>query len=155
MTYIEFGTHVKEYITRHPDPTDDWDIGDTEGYVENVTATIVDELKPYYGCSLGKEFPDSVGLGSTLYVVVADYTSGCTFGRTGAQGKILDAFEDPEEAMELAEAARAVKDYGFAHKGQMYSTDWLGYFEELQSLDVWTVTIGPGYARGVGFKRGH
>ncbi len=159
MTVVEFSTSVKDYQTREPDPSDSWDIGDVDGYVDNVTARPSDELQPYYACSLGKEFPDSVGPGSTLYVVVADYTSGCTFGRTGAQGQVLDAFEDPQEAQALAEAARATTEYNFTYEGVTYRADWMGYFESLSSLDIWEVTVNKSYPSGSGvstsFKKGH
>lgn len=159
MTYVVVGTEVSSYMTRQPDPTDDWDCGDTEGHVENVTATLVQELQPYYGDSLGKEFPDHVGVGTTLYAVVADYTDGCTFGRTGCQGKVVDVFEDPDEAAALARVAHATTDYSFTHNGKEYSANWVGYFEHLQALDVWAIVVNgassyPG-ASGPGFRRGH
>lgn len=158
MTKVVVTTSVKDYVTRERDPNDDWDIGDVEGYVDNVSGAIVDKLEGYYGCSLGKEFPDSVKPGTVLYAVVADYTSGCTFGRTGAQGQVLDAFETVDEAMALATVAKAVESYSFDHNGTTYRADWVGYFEDLQSIDVWEILLGKHFDHrdsGISIKRGH
>lgn len=158
MTKVVVTTSVKDYVTRERDPNDDWDIGDVDGHVDNVSGAIVDELQTYYGCSLGKEFPDHVKVGTRLYAVVADYTSGCTFGRTGAQGQVLDAFETVEEAMALATVAKAVEnDYSFDHNGHTYRADWVGYFEHLQNLDVWEIILGQHFDHrdsGISIKRG-
>lgn len=154
MTFVVVTTEVENRTTRRRDPEDRWDIGDEEGRVTNVTGHVVTELQNYYGDSHGKDIPD-LRVGDVVYAVVADYSSGCTFGRTGAQGKVLDFFTDRDEAQALATAALKKdgnrKDWGgnnipyfeysFEFNGVEYSRDWVGYFEDLQSLDVWQVTV--------------
>lgn len=145
MTKIVVSTEVENRTTRERDESDGWDIGDTEGYVSNVVAFIEREGDPsYYGDSHGKDLPD-VKIGDTVYAVVADYESGCTFGRTGASGAVLDFFTDPEEAQALAEAAlNKPEDARLVHNGVSYYCPWDGYFEYLQSLDVWACVVKGG-----------
>lgn len=175
MTKIVVTTEVENHVTRVADSDDQWDIGDEEGSVTNVIAYETEELQNYYGDSFGKEM--DVEVGGTVYAVVVDYSSGCTFGRTGAQGKVLDVFTDPKEAEDLANAALkpdgyreewggrkvAKYDYSFKHNGQEYYRAWVGYFEDLQDLSVWEVQVRKRYdafgsrtgnAGTVGYKRG-
>lgn len=153
MTRIVVSAETREWTTRSPDPNDSWDNGDTAGEVSNVIAFIEGQEVGYYGDSHGKDIPGAK-VGDTLYAVVADYESGCTFGRSGGHASVLDFFTDPEEAKALADAAlrpdgeeerwgRKVDrfDYNFTHNGVQYWRAWVGYFEDLQSLDVWAVKI--------------
>lgn len=173
MTNIVVTTEVENHRTRSPDPNDGWDIGDEEGSVTNVTAYVVDSLDHYYGDSYGKEL--DVEAGGTVYAVVADYSSGCTFGRTGAQGKVLNVYTDPLDAEALAAAALRPEsyverygqkvpqfDYEFTFEGQDYWRSWVGYFEDLQDLSVWEVQVRShccdpfDRSSGTfGYKRGH
>jgi hypothetical protein len=176
MTKVVVTTELENHVTRRSDPDDRWDIGDEEGCVSNVIAYETEELQNYYGDSFGKEL--DVEVGGIVYAVVVDYSSGCTFGRTGAQGKVLDVFTDPKEAEALAEAAlkpdgyrkdwgdRQVPtfDFSFEHNGQEYYRDWVGYFEDLQDLSVWEVQVRKRYdafgsrtgdTGAVGYRRGH
>lgn len=97
MTNIVVTTEVETWTTRRADPNDRWDNGDTAGRVTNVAAWIEEDARhAYFGSSLSKEFPDDVTVGTTLYAVVADYSSGCTFGRDGGHSSVVDVFTSSE-----------------------------------------------------------
>ena len=142
MTQVVVSAETESWTTREVDPNDSWDVGDTDGRVSNVVA-FIERAHGYYGDSHGKDIPDAK-IGDTVYAVVADYSSGCTFGRSGGHAQVLDFFTTGDEAMDLAVAARNLKSsdgYGFAHNGVEYYTHWLGYFESLNSVDVWECRI--------------
>lgn len=174
MARVVVTAETRTWETRPADPSDSWDNGDTAGEVTNVVAFLEATEVSYYGESHGKELGD-VKVGDTVYAVVADYESGCTFGRDGGHASVLDFFTDPDEAREFA--ALAVKPdsegrnwrgdstkvcgYSFEYKGQNYHRAWVGYFESLNSLDVWECRI-KGVAKDPwsddpqpGFRTGH
>lgn len=138
--------------------------GETWGSLTNVVAAVEDERRTYYGDGLGKDL--DVNAGDTVYAVVVVYTTGDSFGRDGGQTKVLDAFTDPAEAAALAQRATehdSNKDgYGFQHNGVDYYTPWCGYFESLDSIDVWDVQVrGPFFTKRApehvqwNIRRGH
>jgi hypothetical protein len=169
MTQIVVGTEVETWQSEGP--SRDYlngvpysDRGTTAGRVTNVVAEIVTESHPYYGDSHGKDIPGA-GAGDTLYAVVVEYSTGDTFGRDGGQSKVLDFFTDPEEAAALAQRATehnyGTDGFGFDHNGEHYSTLWCGYFESLDSIDVWDIQIRnkasdiSGDKSEWNFRRGH
>lgn len=145
MTKIVISAETETHVTRDPDPDDGWDNGDTAGRVSNVMAYVETRENHYYGESACVDL--DVPEGGTVYAVVADYESGSTFGRSGGHASVLDAFATFEEAEALVTAALAVPEkddyskYGFTHNGKDYHRSWLGYFESLQSLDIWDITV--------------
>lgn len=141
MTQIVVSAEVETWTTRDRDPDDDWDQGDTAGRVDNVWAAVDTGSHAYYGESHGKDVEANVG--DTVYAVVADYESGCTFGRDGGHAQVLDFFLNINEAETLATAAQAVtrSTFGLTHNGVEYHTSWTGYFESLNSIDVWECVI--------------
>lgn len=158
MTRIVVSAETRTWTTRERDTSDSWDNGDTAGEVSNVVAFIEGQEVSYYGDSHGKDIP-GLKLGDTVYAVVADYESGCTFGRDGGHASVLDFFATGEEAKALADAAlkpdgkedrwgRSVDrfDYSFDFNGETYHRAWVGYFESLNSLDVWECRI-KGHAK--------
>ena len=168
---IEFSTEVETWQEDGPDA--DYLAGEpysyrgsTNGRVTNVTAAVSareSTARQYGGESLVKEMPD-VGPGDTVYVVVVGYTSGDTFGRDGGHTAVLDAFTDADAAEELMKAAAddMGRDYKMTHNGVEYYCPWVGYFENMEEINVWEVTVRKTheYSRwdsGVtrGFKRGH
>jgi hypothetical protein len=167
MPKIVVSAEVESRITRHADPDDIWDAGDTAGEVSNVEAFIDRHDGRYYGESVAREL--DVKIGDTVYAVVADYESGSTFGRSGGHATVLDVFTTLLEAEGLLEAAQAppASDdysdrYSFTHNGVDYHRSWVGHFESLNSLDIWDIQVkqnphdpikkGPGR---YSLKRGH
>ena len=140
MTKVMVITEVERYVTRPRDESDEWDQGDMSGYVTNVYAKVDPRDDDYYysGDTLSKDF-DELMPGAMLYAVVADYESGSTFGRDGGHACILDVFDNKADAESLARAALKAdaKESSFTWRGKSYYRAWVGYFERLQSLDVW------------------
>jgi len=174
MARVVVSAETRTWTTRPADPSDRWDNGDTAGEVTNVVAWLEGQEVNYYGDSHGKDI-EGADLGTKVWAVVADYESGCTFGRDGGHAQVLDFFDNPAEAKALAEAAlkpdgRVERwaghfvdqfDYQFTHNGVTYWRSWVGYFESLNSLDVWECRI-KGQAKdpwsddpSPGFRTGH
>lgn len=170
MAFIQISTEVETWVDREKDPEDEWDAGDTGGRVSNVTAWVSEETKEsgwYHNDSIIRELP--VEAGDKIYAVVADYSSGSTFGRDGGYAQVLDAFVSMDDALALQSAALETRstdswrqdyDYDFTFNGSEYSRAWAGYFEQLNSLDVWELIVqnravnylNPGPQAGI--KRG-
>lgn len=125
------------------------DYEDMGGAVVNVWAT-----PNTTGFSAGSESLivslEDVGIGDYIYAVVADYLSGDTFGRNTIHSQVLDAFATQEEAEDLIEAEQLNREataewtnysFTFNHNGKEYRRYWEGYFETLNSLDVWKVKV--------------
>lgn len=164
MTKVLVVSEVESWSTRGRDPNDEWDQGDSAGHVSNVYAKLPKEDDDYYysGDSLTKNFEENLRPGIMLYAVVADYESGSTFGRSGGYAQVLDVFLDKADADALASRAVVSVDggdrYSFTWRGKEYFRSWEGYFERLQSLDVWECAIRGGATlradSPVGYKRG-
>jgi hypothetical protein len=137
---IKIEVETQTWCTREPDPNDDWDTGDEDGYVSGVTATLVD-LPPQTPDYCRERYEPVVGRGGFIYVVVADYSSGNTFGTSGAQYQVLDVFTEVARAAALADAASNATDMKFEHDGQEYYINWTGYFERLKEVKVWVVQV--------------
>lgn len=164
---VEFSTEVERWQEEGPDDAylkgEPYSYRGSEGgSCTNVTAAVAqDQSKtPAFGyCTASKDLP--VQPGDTVYVVVATYTTGDTFGSDGGQTQILDAFVDPDEAAELAGVAKEADQYSFEHNGQNYRPAWIGYFEHLDDMSVWEVVVKNhhNYTRfgdaSYSFKRGH
>jgi hypothetical protein len=147
MSNILIGTEVDTWITDEADPTDSWSRDSTDGRVTNVWASYTDEEPRSWGESI--IIPEPENFNGTLFAVVADYSSGDTFGRDGGHSQVLDAFADNETAEALAYIAlehkrdgwRVDYDYSFTFRDKEYRRDWWGYFESLNSLDVWEIQV--------------
>lgn len=146
-TKVIVNTETRVWSTRAADPTDRWDQGDSAGEVTNVSASITErERADGWGDDyLIKEFEEDIPPGTPLFTVVADYSSGSTFGRSGGYAQVLDVFTSKDEAIALGQAAKTSgeRDYEFFYEGKNYHRSWVGFFERLQSLDVWQVFLRP------------
>jgi hypothetical protein len=169
---IRVNAETESWTTRAADPSDGWDQGDSAGRVVNVAAWPDRSPDPYLGvCAESITVDLDVQPGDLIYAVVADYSTGGTFGRSGGYASVVDAFCDQEEAERLARLAHVPRQSGewedkymFSYKGKDYFRSWEGYFEELNSLDVWTVRVReaaqdnlimPPEDRTWGHKTGH
>jgi hypothetical protein len=150
---IEFSTEVSTHQVQEPEQ-DYYDNvpysyrGETGTDLNNVTAALSSDQDPAnirdsdWGESLTKDMP-GVGAGDLVHVVVVVYQSGDTFGLDGGHTKVLDAFTDVGEAAALRVAVRAhgKSDFRMKHNGQEYYCPWAGYFEHVESIHVWGVTV--------------
>lgn len=119
------GVSVETWTTRPKDPTDSWDTGDHWGRIAGVH-WVRDE---YAGSYRDVE----TDLKGPVYVVVAGYRTGSTFG-SYFEAKVLGAFEAEWEAEDLAAKARSFQGHGEIVPG-VYA-EWNGYFEMLDSIEV-------------------
>jgi hypothetical protein len=127
-------------------PDDSWSRDSSEGGISAVHARTLregeDEHSYYYGMSWQGEL--DVLPGDTVFAVVAAYTTGDTFGYDGGNAQVLDAFvyDDRAKAYELQKAAEKATYGGFTFYGKEYYPNWVGYFESLDSLQVYPVVVG-------------
>jgi hypothetical protein len=166
MTDIVVSTEVETWPTKPPsqeylDGEPYAARGATDGRVTNVMAWVETNVRHYYGDSHCKDLPGAQP-GTTIYAVVADYSTGSTFGRDGGQSNVLDFFLDPDKAEALRQTAAGTRDYSFEFEDTVYSASWMGYFEDLNDISVWEVVIQPGPNDPLvpntthwNFKRGH
>lgn len=128
---------------REPDPNSTTDCGEEAGHVHHVevfyTESKADPIR-----WRGKFFASGAAVGDTVYVVVADYLGGDTFGVYAGYYEIVDVLADQEAAEALAQAARSVGySLKFVHNGQDYTAGWNGYFDQLQEIKVWACPVRP------------
>lgn len=157
MSVIRVEAGTDSWTSRHGDPDDPWDRDDTEGHVTGVEAFELrsSEKPPRIGTgSCGEKALEGVGRGDRVWAVVAQYSTGDTFGRDGGQAQLLDVFASEAEADGLLAAcddwnaeksanddwrwwdepvkARKPRVQGpLVYQGTEYYTSWTGYFEAL------------------------
>jgi hypothetical protein len=150
---VEVHVEKQEWCSREPDPEDSWDAGDYDGYVDSVEAFWVDRPADpiqWHGSTFEA---DGAVPGDRVYVVVADYASGSTFGTTAGSHEVLNVFKSGAAALGLAQAAEqftgaerapgSLATWEFEHDGQKYYASWLGYFENLRDVRVWDCFLRP------------
>ncbi len=147
---VEVLVETETWWVRQPDPTDRWDAGCQDGRVTDVTARVTmdqaDEDYSFYGRDhMPVVFDCDATERDTVFVVVADYTSGSTFGTSAGYFHILRVTKDFNEAMDLARAAEAVprSQFEFEYNGTKYHVPWTGYFETLKEIRVWDCYLRP------------
>ena len=143
MTKIVVSAETETWTERDPDPDDSWDAGDTAGRVTDVYAWVARDWEQddySWGSAWRGDLP--VQAGQYVYAVVADYSSGSTFGRDGGYAQVVDVFADVETADALRQLADGYhNDYRFEFQGKEYFANWCGYFESLQDMKVWAVRV--------------
>jgi hypothetical protein len=120
-----------------------------EEKIENVFAYKAPEWHkenhPYSTSKVSLVFDMNVEEGDVIYAVVADYNSGNTYNGVGpGYAQVLDVFTRHSEAMDLAITAKHQECRCFTHNDKDYYADWIGYFEELNSMSVWRLIVKPG-----------
>lgn len=162
MNKIVVSAETVTHVTRSGDINDPWDADDTDGYIENVVAYVENpDINVWnYGSSLGKEM--DIDAGDTVYAVVVNYRTGNTFGTDGCNASVLDVFDSADMAEGLISAALADDGdegrygrYSFTYEGKEYSRCWEGYFESLNSIDVWQLIVRKSVYSESGHTRGY
>ena len=124
MNYLK--VNVKESSTNLGgfDPEDGWSRDSTEGdaWVESAWISNLDG----YNCI---SFVDDLVPGETVYVILAVYGTGDSFGSDGGQYEVMDASRDEVYILEKLES---LKEDG------SYAVPWNGYFNWLQELKLTT-----------------
>lgn len=125
--------------TREPDD-DGWDQGDTYtsrtftgAYLTSKLSDDVQYPDPnlYYEQLQSAFIPDEpekeLVAGDVIHVVIAEYSSGSTFGHDeNGYVEVLAATVDAEKALKFAEVARTAEGY----------LPWNGYFDHLNQIEV-------------------
>jgi len=150
MKNVRVSVETVSFVTEEADPDDSWDRDNTDQQITGWSAEVVDlskdEDRYYWSESVVAEVDDEA---DEVYVVVARYSTGDTFGNDSGQVFLADAFDDETDAYELLDefkkhdgyGSRKVVPFSMEYKGKNYSIPWAGYFENLESLHVETVEI--------------
>jgi hypothetical protein len=151
MKNVTVSVETATYNTSEADPDDSWDRPDTEqsivGWHAEVTDLSADKNRYYWSESATAEVDDDA---TEVYVVVAQYSTGDTFGNDSGQIYLADVFDDENDARDLLDKFkehdtrydyRKVVPFSFNHNGKEYSIPWAGYFEHLENLHIETVEI--------------
>lgn len=141
---IRIMVETRHYVTRHGDPSDRWDRDDTDGSIDSVNAYYVDDTEDrgYRGMGWGDgDYDVDAKPGDIVHIVLAQYSTGDTFGRDGCQVSVMDVFKDNHDAVSLYMALKDVTDFSVKHNGREYYIPWVGYFESLDYLDIKTLIV--------------
>lgn len=147
---VKVWVETETWWVREPDPTDRWDAGWQDGRVTDVRAEVSTEAGRGDQTLYGRGgFPETYECDAveadTVFVVVADFTSGSTFGTTAGYFQILTVTKSYEEAIGLARAAEAVPggQFQFEFNEVQYYVAWTGHFESLKEVRVWDCYLRP------------
>lgn len=148
---IEIDVETSHWVSNPANPNDEWDRDDTDGRIDGVAAYYVTEgdSTGYRGMGWGDHTYDvDAQPGDVVHVVIAEYSTGDTFGRSGGQVSVMDVFTENHDAVELWKFLSKVKDeFSVKHNGQDYYIPWNGYFESLEDLDIRTLVVQNGVNR--------
>jgi hypothetical protein len=143
VTYLRVNSECREYVTREADRTDEWDRDDTARDWSFRNVYIVDEK-----ASWDLALPFEVKQGDDVYVVLAIYSTGDSFGRDERYSvEYIDGFLDKVKARvcwDVVEASRKSYDDHTDKKvawiredgseGKLDYVPWNGYFESLDDV---------------------
>lgn len=133
MTELQVKTRIySQGYSREPDPSDKWDRGDMyqeyggiEVYYSKDNACL-----GYITNTLEADF--DVKPGDVVFVVVVQYSTGDTFGRSDGQIHIYKIFNKYDEAADVQSKIL---------NGEISDYVWTGYFEHLEDVYVETEVV--------------
>lgn len=133
---------TESWVTRDADPDDKWGRDDMASRLNDLSVFQVDDDDR-------AEFEADVQVGDPVFVVVAHYSTGDTFGRSDGQVEVMDIFPDAATAYALCDflendpsetitknGKRIETRFRAEFEGKDYYKPWVGYFEYLESLKV-------------------
>lgn len=129
-TYIKFEMDVRSWSTGGHDPEDSWSRDSTDGEVSARSAVKVKE-DGYDVLGIDAD----LGVGTVVYLVWAQYSTGDSFGRDGGQYILLDVYTSRDEADAKKEYYNNVKHDG-SYGADFPYLPWFGYFESLDYVSV-------------------
>jgi hypothetical protein len=142
-TNLNLEYHTEVYQHRDPDPNDNWDRGDTSSSTDFGDLFLSKE-----GQDTNLTIPGEVNVGDQLFIIVAEYSTGDSFGHDeNACIEVISAHRYREIAEHNCGILRNVtKEYSaniFLDDGRMFKTHvpWTGYFESLTELHLLERTI--------------
>lgn len=155
---IEISADIRTDYDDDGDPPDvEWGNRDTEHHsLEGLTARVSDRTDEQSIRGMGGRGDSAlVGLdvepGDDIFVVVARYSSGDTFGSSDGHVAIFDAFKTYDEAWKLQRAVAGTnnqertgaidKSFYLSYDGRKYWLPWVGYFENFERCEVIRVMV--------------
>lgn len=137
------------YQTSEGEPDVEWgNRPDTHTEISNIRATYVEtdvKVDPS-SWGFGPDFGCAAKPGERVWVVIARYSTGDTFGNDTGCAEVMDVLDDAESAERLAEQFRSYNprrgkngEIPFRMKGEAevpYYIPWVGYFESLEGIYV-------------------
>lgn len=148
---VRIELHTSVYDTSVPDPSDSWDRANTRTELNDVTAHFSDRssdesMRGYYGSETFDVEPDDHGF---VYVVIARYSTGDTFGNDDGHARVMDVFNEIEKAEKLTEVLEGTVDqpsgnvsaFSATFEEREYYLPWVGYFERLERIEVQAVRV--------------
>ncbi len=122
MTFLKIEVNTEKYNIGGYDPDDSWsrDSYDGGAWVESVQLADKDGYNHW-------DTIEDVSVGDFVWVVLAVYSTGDSFGKDGGQCEIFLVTKNREEAYAKKEFLEQVEDY---------SVPWFGYFESLQEIKI-------------------
>lgn len=136
MTRYVIDTEIREWVTRDRDPNDEWDIGDVTGVIDNVHLRQARDWEvegKHYSRLEGSSYMLPEGHEGEVHAIVACVEDGCSFGRTGVSAYIMGVYPS---CLEASTALDEMRKPG----GDVYYP-WSGYFESLESLEVYSLGL--------------
>jgi|SRR5690554_1651022 len=142
---IKVIAEVDRYQSRKP-------VGDTGPYSDRgETDGKLRELRAVYcegdGDWWDSRFDCSAEPGDVVHAVVAQYSTGNSFGRDGCQIKVMNVFKHEDRHLATGLMA-ALQDenagFGVEYHGVPYRLPWKGYFESLEKLWVEVLVVQHG-----------
>lgn len=146
---ISIHVETERWVTREIDPDDDWDQGSSDGSITGVAAVYREEGsdRGFRGMGWGDgNYDIDAQPGDIVYTVIAKYGTGNTFGSEGCQISVMDVFTNSKDAEKLYYGLKDVSDYQVTVEGRDYYIPWVGYFEWIQSLDIYTLVVQTDYS---------
>lgn len=149
MTKVHVVLHeYEQFIEGSKDENDSWDRHDTQSGVEEIEVL----LQEYHMWSEEFEIDDKIKRGQVVYVVLANYDTGDTFGRDYNKTKVVEVFTSADDAHNLVKIinnqradyssdGKIDRNYNFFYKNKQYYKFWEGYFESLNGARYESIQV--------------
>lgn len=92
--------------------------------------------------TISVEFDPKEAIGKNVYLVIASYSDGDTFGQTHGHWYIVGCYLDEHEAK-----LRQSQVYNKSQKSDYYP--WNGYFASLETIDIYATTLRDEECTGI------
>lgn len=133
--YLEYNIDIE--VTR--EPSGEWDNGETCSYWYFTGVSLSKDLRRWESYDLDFE----VGSGDTIWLVIAIWSTGDSFGYDEASSMdIMGGFKTKEEAEALADDLRGKTEPDYS-KDYNEWLPWHGYFDSLYAVKVEEFVVKP------------
>lgn len=153
---VQISVNTETYVTQRADPDDEWDRDNTARDITDVTAVYKELDDDRYDI-----YPSNAKNGDVVYVVIAVYDTGDTFGHDDGMVEVLNVFDNESEARSFREHMQDFHvvprwrgdgknpvatgdEFSCDHYDKTFYIPWNGYFEHLQDIKIAQVIVGHG-----------